>query len=142
MRQPAIRLLASRIAPEERRVGGAPVWRTGEVEAFERDLEARGDRAPARTGRGRRPTLDPLIARLSPGELLSAAAGVLDERETRLLLDRYGDAGDREGEPPRPPKTLDELGAELGMSRQGVGRIQRSAEAKLRAALQRRSGRG
>ena len=59
---------------------------------------------------------------------MKALNQVLDEREKKVLLNRYGIFG-------RCPKTQREVAASLGISRSYVSRIEKRALLKLREAL-------
>jgi DNA-directed RNA polymerase sigma subunit (sigma70/sigma32) len=71
------------------------------------------------------PTPFDLVAdRMLPGEI-EKLLSTLDEREKRILKLRYGlDRGE--------PRTLDEVGRELHLTRERIRQIERSALAKLR----------
>jgi len=63
-------------------------------------------------------------------QLLSQAEHVLDEREHRILLDRFGLAGrDKKG------RTLREIASDLGISKERVRQLQMKALEKLREIL-------
>lgn len=61
-------------------------------------------------------------------EALEQAIGTLPEREANVIRLRYGLGGERE-------HTLDELGKQLGMTREGVRKIERQALRRLRHSL-------
>jgi len=64
------------------------------------------------------------------GHLLTRAEDVLDEREHRILLDRFGLAGrDKKG------RTLREIASDLGISKERVRQLQMKALEKLREIL-------
>lgn len=68
--------------------------------------------------------------------LQTAVAGVLhvlDERESFILSLRYPQDG-------RPPLTLEEIGAQLGVTRERVRQLQNIALRKLKQALEKRDG--
>lgn len=59
---------------------------------------------------------------------LRSVFGVLNERERRIISARFGLDGGR-------PKTLEEIGAELGVTRERIRQLQNIALAKLRNAM-------
>ena len=131
IRRPAVSRLEARISPVSFRSGRTLFWSIEDVERFERG----GGRDPSAArafSRGRPPAFDPLFANLGAEELGCAAdkAG-LGQRARLVLLARHGDTS--YGLP-----TLEELGRELGVSRQRVSRIQKTAEEKVRATLRER----
>jgi len=65
------------------------------------------------------------VAENAQGEELAKAFGILDERECTVLALRYGLNGD-------PPRTLSDVGAELGITRERVRQIESRALGKLR----------
>ena len=73
-------------------------------------------------------THDRLLAREEVGQLLSR----LDERERAVVLAHYGIEGGASGR--REPATYDQVAALLGLTKQRVRQIERSALAKLRSA--------
>jgi len=69
-------------------------------------------------------------------DLLSEMDGllnVLDQREKTLISRRFGLDGER-------PKTLDEVGKDLGVTRERIRQLQNIALAKLRRALRKKEG--
>jgi len=72
-------------------------------------------------------TPDPftVVAEVARCEEVSKALGVLDERECKVLTMRYGIGGN-------PPRTLSDVGAELGITRERVRQIETRALGKLR----------
>jgi RNA polymerase primary sigma factor len=72
-------------------------------------------------------TPDPfaVVAEVARCEEVSKALGVLDERECRVLTMRYGIGGN-------PPRTLSDVGTELGITRERVRQIETRALGKLR----------
>ena len=69
-------------------------------------------------------------------DLLSDMDGllnVLDQREKTLISRRFGLDGER-------PKTLDEVGKDLGVTRERIRQLQNIALAKLRRALRKKEG--
>lgn len=126
--RPVVRRTSARIAPGAGRVGRSPVWSLRAVEAFE--LE--NPQALRDAGRDR--GLDPELSAASPAELRRAAGRAeLTDRERRVLLARYGvpARGRRRAEAP----TLEELGRDLGVTRQRAKSLQDSAERKVRGFL-------
>jgi RNA polymerase sigma factor (sigma-70 family) len=63
-------------------------------------------------------------------ELLKHAPEVLDEREHQILLNRFGLTEDR-----KEAKTLREIAADLGVSKERVRQLQLKALEKLRPFL-------
>jgi RNA polymerase primary sigma factor len=63
--------------------------------------------------------------------LAREALARLDERESRILVLRFG-LGDK------PPKTLEEVGHEFGVTRERIRQLEGLALKKLRAAMQKR----
>src|SRR5260370_15209015 len=59
---------------------------------------------------------------------LEAALQVLDDREKKILLQRFGLDGDQ-------PKTFDQLGELIGLTRERIHQLQQGAVSKLRRAL-------
>ena len=72
-------------------------------------------------------TPDPftVVAEVARCEEVSKALGVLDQRECLVLTLRYGIGG-------KPPRTLSDVGAELGITRERVRQIENRALGKLR----------
>ncbi len=72
-------------------------------------------------------TPDPftVVAEVARCEEVSKALGSLDERECRVLVLRYGIGGN-------PPRTLSNVGSELGITRERVRQIENRALGKLR----------
>ncbi len=72
-------------------------------------------------------TPDPftVVAEVARCEEVSKALGSLDERECRVLVLRYGIGGN-------PPRTLSDVGSELGITRERVRQIENRALGKLR----------
>ncbi|MEN8233388.1 MAG: sigma-70 family RNA polymerase sigma factor [Actinomycetota bacterium] len=72
-------------------------------------------------------TPDPftVVAEVARCEEVSKALGILDERECRVLTLRYGIGGN-------PPRTLSDVGFELGITRERVRQIENRALGKLR----------
>jgi RNA polymerase primary sigma factor len=62
---------------------------------------------------------------------LSELLGVLDDRERKIIFERYGLDGDK-------PKTLEEIGKKFGVTRERIRQLQNIALAKLRKALAKR----
>jgi len=62
---------------------------------------------------------------------LGGLMALLDERETRVIISRFGLNDD-------PPKTLEEIGVEFGVTRERVRQIQKAALQKMRDALQKK----
>jgi RNA polymerase primary sigma factor len=59
---------------------------------------------------------------------LEAALQVLDDREKKILLQRFGLDGDQ-------PKTFDQIGELIGLTRERIHQLQQGAVSKLRRAL-------
>ncbi len=72
--------------------------------------------------------LDDISLKIQISKLMKALNQVLDEREKKVILNRYGIFG-------RCPKTQREVAASLGISRSYVSRIEKRALLKLREAL-------
>jgi len=53
---------------------------------------------------------------------------VLDDREKKILLQRFGLDGDQ-------PKTFDQIGELIGLTRERIHQLQQGAVSKLRRAL-------
>ena len=72
-------------------------------------------------------TPDPftVVAEVARCEEVSKALGSLDEREGKVLVMRYGIGG-------KQPRTLSDVGAELGITRERVRQIENRALGKLR----------
>ncbi|MGB5379833.1 MAG: sigma factor-like helix-turn-helix DNA-binding protein, partial [Acidimicrobiia bacterium] len=72
-------------------------------------------------------TPDPftVVAEVARCEEVSKALGSLDERECKVLVMRYGIGGNQ-------PRTLSDVGAELGITRERVRQIENRALGKLR----------
>jgi RNA polymerase primary sigma factor len=62
---------------------------------------------------------------------LSELLEVLDDRERKIIFERYGLDGDK-------PKTLEEIGKKFGVTRERIRQLQNIALAKLRRALAKR----
>src|SRR5499427_7985194 len=62
---------------------------------------------------------------------LSELLGVLDDRERKIILERFGLDGGK-------PKTLEEVGKKFGVTRERIRQLQNIALAKLRRALAKR----
>ena len=62
---------------------------------------------------------------------LSELLEVLDDRERKIIFERYGLDGDK-------PKTLEEIGKKFGVTRERIRQLQNIALAKLRKALAKR----
>lgn len=65
--------------------------------------------------------------------LVSELIQKLDERERKILYERFGLDG-------RPEKTLEEVGAEFGVTRERIRQIQNLALAKLRRMIEKEEG--
>jgi RNA polymerase primary sigma factor len=65
---------------------------------------------------------------------LSELLGVLDDRERKIIFERFGLSGGK-------PKTLEEVGKTFGVTRERIRQLQNIALAKLRRALAKRSSR-
>ena len=74
-----------------------------------------------------------VLRELETEELL-AALSVLDARSRQIVALRYGLGGS-------PEKTLEQIGSELGLTRERIRQLQKSAEAKLRSTLDIEAGR-
>jgi RNA polymerase sigma factor (sigma-70 family) len=66
-----------------------------------------------------------VVAEVARCEEVTKALGVLDERECNVLKMRYGIGGN-------PPRTLSDVGAELGITRERVRQIETRALGKLK----------
>ena len=62
---------------------------------------------------------------------LSELLDVLGDRERKIIFERYGLDGDK-------PKTLEEIGKKLGVTRERIRQLQNIALVKLRKALAKR----
>ena len=72
---------------------------------------------------------DDLNMKLQVSHMLQTLASILDDREKKILIHRYGILG-------AEPKTQREVAAQLGISRSYVSRIEKKALEKLKSALQ------
>lgn len=72
---------------------------------------------------------DDLNMKLQVARMIQALQDILDDREKKILIHRYGILG-------TDPKTQREVAAYLGISRSYVSRIEKRALEKLRDALQ------
>jgi len=107
------RILVARAAPGDTISLDRPVGEDGEAELgdFIEDDQASDPFA--------------VVAEVARCEEVTKALGVLDERECKVLTMRYGIGGN-------PPRTLSDVGAELGITRERVRQIETRALGKLK----------
>ncbi|TMQ67699.1 MAG: sigma-70 family RNA polymerase sigma factor, partial [Candidatus Eisenbacteria bacterium] len=100
--------------------------------------ETTGDRSDVplrdRIADGSTPSPETALIRAEARASVRAALRTLGERERRVLADRFGLRGGR-------ARSLREIGAELGLSREAIRLIEKRAKDKLRRIVRGRSGR-